>query len=38
MTCGDPVADLEAARSLGFTDTELAAVLHGNAAALLDPP
>jgi len=32
---GDPVADLEAAKSLGFSDTELAAVLHDNAAALL---
>jgi len=32
---GDPVADLEAARSLGFSDAEQAAVLHDNAAALL---
>jgi uncharacterized protein len=32
---GDPVADLEAAKSLGFDDAELAAVLYDNAAALL---
>jgi predicted TIM-barrel fold metal-dependent hydrolase len=32
-----PVGDLEAAKSLGFSDAELAAVLHDNAAALLAP-
>jgi uncharacterized protein len=33
----DPVEAIAAVRSLGFTDAELAAVLHDNAAALLDP-
>ena len=33
----DPVEAIEAVRSLGFSDAELAAVLHDNAAALLDP-
>ena len=35
---GDPVADLGAAKSPGFSDAELAAVLYDNAAALLGWP
>jgi predicted TIM-barrel fold metal-dependent hydrolase len=31
----DPVQALAAVRSLGFSDAELAAVMHDNAAALL---
>jgi uncharacterized protein len=34
----DPVASLTAVRALGFNDDEVRAIVHDNAAALLEPP